>query len=52
VETILHRGTSADRQLAVYQAEIEEGRTHAEALQRVKSWLQEETLACCFEAAA
>jgi carboxylate-amine ligase len=52
VETILKRGTSADRQLAVFRAAIGEGRTDAQALQKVKAWLQEETLACCFEAVA
>jgi carboxylate-amine ligase len=52
VDTILRRGTSADRQLAIYRAAIGEGRTEAEALQRVKAWLQEETLACCCEPVA
>jgi glutamate---cysteine ligase / carboxylate-amine ligase len=52
VETILKRGTSADRQLAVFRAAIGEGGTDAQALQKVKAWLQEETLACCFEAVA
>ena len=51
VETILQRGTSADRQLAVYQAAAAEGGSHAQALQKVKAWLQEETLACCEVAA-
>jgi len=52
VETILKRGTSADRQLAIYQAAIGEGSTDGQALQRVKAWLQEETLATCCEAVA
>ena len=51
VETILQRGTSADRQLAIFQAAVGKGCTDAEALQRVKAWLQEETSACCHEAA-
>jgi carboxylate-amine ligase len=46
VETILARGTSADRQLAVYDAAVRQGCNHDAALQRVKSWLQEETQAC------
>jgi carboxylate-amine ligase len=46
VETILARGTSADRQLAVYDAAVRQGCEHGAALQRVKSWLQEETQAC------
>jgi carboxylate-amine ligase len=51
VETILQRGTSADRQLGIYHAAIAQGCPHSEALQRVKAWLQEETLACCNGAA-
>jgi glutamate---cysteine ligase / carboxylate-amine ligase len=51
VETILQRGTSADRQLAVYHAASAEGCSHEQALQKVKAWLQEETLACCEVAA-
>lgn len=50
VETILKRGTSADRQLAIYRNAMDEGRSEGEALQRVKAWLQEETLACCGDA--
>jgi glutamate---cysteine ligase / carboxylate-amine ligase len=46
VETILGRGTSADRQLAIYGASLAEGCDHGAALQRVKAWLQEETQAC------
>jgi carboxylate-amine ligase len=52
VETILKRGTSADRQLAVYRAAMDAGCSEGEALQRVKAWLQEETLACCGEVTA
>jgi carboxylate-amine ligase len=52
VETILQRGTSADRQLAVYHEACAAGHSHPEALQKVKAWLQEETLACRQEAAA
>lgn len=47
VETILSRGTSADRQIAVYEAALAGGCEHRAALQKVKAWLQEETLACC-----
>jgi carboxylate-amine ligase len=46
VETILARGTSADRQIAIYEAARGQGREHGAALQRVKAWLQEETLLC------
>jgi carboxylate-amine ligase len=46
VETILTRGTSADRQLAIYEASVAEGCNHDAALQKVKAWLQEETQAC------
>jgi len=46
VETILTRGTSADRQLAIYEASVAEGCNHEAALQKVKAWLQEETQAC------
>jgi carboxylate-amine ligase len=53
VETILRRGTSADRQLAIYHAAVEEGATHGQALQKVKAWLKEETSAvACGEAVA
>jgi len=46
VETILARGTSADRQLAIYEAAIAGGCVDHEALRRVNAWLQQETLAC------
>ena len=46
VETILTRGTSADRQLAIYETAVGNGCSHSAALQRVKGWLQDETLAC------
>jgi carboxylate-amine ligase len=45
VETILARGTSADRQVAIYEAAIAEGRDEDEALRQVNAWLQQETLA-------
>lgn len=44
VETILARGTSADRQVAIYEAAIAQGCPGHEALRRVKAWLQRETL--------
>jgi carboxylate-amine ligase len=47
VETILKRGTSADRQLAVYEAARNEGCDDRTALNRDSAWLQEETLASC-----
>ena len=47
VETILRRGTSADRQLAIYDEALASGCDHATALQQVKAWLQEETLVGC-----
>lgn len=47
VEVILDRGTSSERQVALYERAIAEGLDTTDALQRVKSWLQEETLAGC-----
>jgi glutamate---cysteine ligase / carboxylate-amine ligase len=47
VEGILARGNSADRQLAIYEQAIAGGLTAAEALAKVKTWLQEETLSVC-----
>jgi glutamate---cysteine ligase / carboxylate-amine ligase len=47
VETILTRGTSADRQLRIYEEAIGEGCDQGQALARVEAWLQEETQACC-----
>jgi carboxylate-amine ligase len=47
VEVILDRGTSADRQLAIYDEAISAGSSSNEALAKVKAWLQEETLASC-----
>jgi carboxylate-amine ligase len=47
VEVILDRGTSADRQLAIYDEAIAEGSGSGEALAKVKAWLQEETLVGC-----
>jgi glutamate---cysteine ligase / carboxylate-amine ligase len=44
VETILARGTSADRQVAIYEGAIEGGCDEGEALRRVSAWLQRETL--------
>jgi carboxylate-amine ligase len=44
VETILSRGTSADRQVAIYEAAIKEGCDEQEGLRRVNAWLQRETL--------
>jgi carboxylate-amine ligase len=44
VETILTRGTSADLQVAIYEAAIKDGCGNAEALRRVSAWLQLETL--------
>jgi carboxylate-amine ligase len=51
-ESILARGTSADRQLAIYTAALDETGSEAQALNRVKAWLQQETLACCEPAEA
>ena len=39
------RGTSAHRQLAVYQEAVAAGAAKEEALRRVVDWLIEETLA-------
>jgi carboxylate-amine ligase len=47
VEKILARGTSADRQLSIYEQAGAEGLAAREALARVKTWLQQETLAAC-----
>jgi carboxylate-amine ligase len=44
VETILARGTSADLQVAIYEAAIADGCGDDEALRRVSAWLQQETL--------
>jgi len=44
---ILDRGTSADRQVGVYDEAIASGASHREALSKVKSWLQSETLVGC-----
>jgi carboxylate-amine ligase len=41
---ILVRGTSAHRQLAVYNAAITEGASKRDALNRVVDWLIEETV--------
>jgi carboxylate-amine ligase len=43
--TILARGTSAHRQIAVHRAALERGGTAREALERVVDWLIEATLA-------
>lgn len=45
VETILDRGTSADRQVRIYEEGRAKGLDAAEAMARVKTWLQSETLA-------
>jgi carboxylate-amine ligase len=42
---IMARGTSAHRQLAVYQDAVAAGAAKEEALRRVVDWLIEETLA-------
>jgi carboxylate-amine ligase len=47
VAIILDRGTSADRQLAIYEEAIAGGAEVKDALAKVKSWLQEETLSGC-----
>jgi carboxylate-amine ligase len=44
VEKILARGTSADRQLGLYEAARAEGLAPTPALARVKTWLKQETL--------
>jgi glutamate---cysteine ligase / carboxylate-amine ligase len=43
---IVKRGTSAHRQLAVYESELRDGATEQEALRAVTRWLVEET--ACF----
>lgn len=45
VEVILARGTSAERQLAIYDMALDEGTGTEIALERVQVWLQEETMA-------
>jgi glutamate---cysteine ligase / carboxylate-amine ligase len=47
VDKILVRGTSADRQLRIYEQARAEGLATKEALARVKAWLLQETLADC-----
>jgi glutamate---cysteine ligase / carboxylate-amine ligase len=47
VERILERGTSAENQLRIYEQAIAEGLESRAALGRVKTWLQQETLAVC-----
>lgn len=47
VEVILDRGTSADRQLSIYEEAISGGTEPLDALAKVEAWLQEETLAGC-----
>ncbi len=39
IDTVLERGTSAHRQLAVYRRGIDEGRTRLESLRAVVDWL-------------
>jgi carboxylate-amine ligase len=47
VDTILERGTSADRQVAIYEEALAQGLEAKDALAKVKSWLQEETSSGC-----
>ena len=47
VAKILKQGTSADRQLEIYEQAIDQGLAPKDALARVKTWLQQETLAVC-----
>jgi glutamate---cysteine ligase / carboxylate-amine ligase len=47
VAKILKRGTSADRQLKIYEQAMAQGLAPKDALARVKTWLQQETLAVC-----
>ena len=47
VENILARGNSADRQLGIYEQAIAEDLAPKDALARVRTWLQQETLATC-----
>lgn len=47
VERILQRGTSADHQLTIFNEAIEDSLSSDEALGRVSTWLQQETLAGC-----
>jgi glutamate---cysteine ligase / carboxylate-amine ligase len=46
-EVILDRGTSADRQLTIYEEAISGGAEPLGALAKVEAWLQEETLVGC-----
>ncbi len=43
--TILERGTSADRQIAIYRETIDNGGSHADGMRRVVDFLVEETVA-------
>jgi carboxylate-amine ligase len=47
VDEILARGTSADRQTAIYKDAISRGLSRPNALNQVKAWLQTETVAGC-----
>jgi hypothetical protein len=40
-------GNSADRQLGIYEQAISEDLAPKDALARVKTWLQQETLSIC-----
>ena len=42
---VIERGTSADRQIRIYDAALEEGLERGQALDRVVDWLMEETVA-------
>jgi len=46
IHTIIERGTSADRQLAIYYQALQEGATQREALYKVVDFLVDETAAC------
>jgi carboxylate-amine ligase len=47
VSEIIERGTSSDRQAAIYREAVERGLSRPNALAQVKAWLQTETVAGC-----
>ncbi|MEZ5815532.1 MAG: carboxylate-amine ligase [Hyphomicrobiaceae bacterium] len=47
VERILAAGTSADRQMTIYREALARGLSRPNALNQVKAWIQEETVAGC-----
>lgn len=43
-KTIIKRGTSAHRQLSIYQKSLDKGESHEVAIKKVVDWLRQETL--------